>query len=410
MKILLTFLLIIPFSVCGRTTTVDRPFITSSELQKIFDDSEQGDTVRIGKVSWKVRDIIITKRIYVQGIGMPVFDGEGTGHILLIKCNGVTIDGLHIRNSGFSGYNDPAGIKIENAKDVSIINCRIENCFFGIYYSNCTDGLVKNNRISSNKKTETSSGNGVHLWKCSKINIRNNQIRGHRDGIYLEFATESEISSNFSENNIRYGLHFMFSHNDSYIENTFKNNGAGVAVMYTKNVNMFRNIFIDNRGTTSYGLLLKDITDSKISGNIFKNNTCAITMEECNRININRNEFTSNGWAMRVQASCSDNVITINNFTGNTFDITTNGTMVMNTFKGNYWDKYNGYDLNRDKKGDVPYLPVSMYSIIVDQIPVAMILYRSFIVTVLEQMEKIIPSITPAQLSDTEPLMKPAAL
>jgi nitrous oxidase accessory protein len=202
----------------------------------------------------------------------------------------------------------------------------------------------------------------------------------------------------------------MFSHNDSYHRNTFKNNGAGVAVMYTKNVNMFENVFIDNQGTTSYGLLLKDITDSRIRSNEFRNNTCAITMEECNRIDISKNSFHANGWAIRVQASCSDNIIKSNNFTGNTFDITTNGTMVMNTFDGNYWDKYTGYDLNRDNSGDIPYYPVSMYSIIVDQIPVAMILYRSFIVSILEQMEKIIPSITPAQLIDSKPLMKPAVL
>jgi len=52
-------------------------------------------------------------------------------------------------------------------------------------------------------------------------------------------------------------------------------------------------------------------------------------------------------------------------------------------------------------------MPVSMYSVITDQIPVAMILYRSFIVSVLEQIEKIIPSITPVDLKDNNPRMKP---
>jgi nitrous oxidase accessory protein len=264
--------------------------------------------------------------------------------------------------------------------------------------------------IISNKPGETSSGNGIHLWKCEQIFVHHNDVRAHRDGIYLEFTTNSLINSNFSADNIRYGLHFMFSHKNEYVGNTFKNNGAGVAVMYTKYVKMISNRFIENKGTSSYGLLLKDISDSKIYGNIFENNTCAINMEECNRITVHNNSFTTNGWAIRIQASCSGNEIENNNFIGNTFDIATNGTMVMNTFNGNYWDKYTGYDLNKDKTGDIPHSPVSIYAIIVDQLPVAMILYRSFMVTLLEQIEKIIPSITPAELVDNKPKMKPVNL
>ncbi|NJO25790.1 MAG: hypothetical protein HC867_08575 [Bacteroidia bacterium] len=48
---------------------------------------------------------------------------------------------------------------------------------------------------------------------------RENHIQGHRDGIYFEFVTDSDIKQNISEKNIRYGLHFMFSHNDNYIHN-----------------------------------------------------------------------------------------------------------------------------------------------------------------------------------------------
>ena len=82
----------------------------------------------------------------------------------------------------------------------------------------------------------------------------------------------------------------------------------------------------------------------------------------------------------------------------------------MNTFDGNYWDHYSGYDLNRYNIGDVPYLPASLYSIIVDQLPIAMVLYRSFMVTLLAQMEKIMPSITPEALIDNRPIMKPIKL
>jgi nitrous oxidase accessory protein len=43
-------------------------------------------------------------------------------------------------------------------------------------------------------------------------------------------------------------LHFMSSHYNSYIGNTFRNNGAGVAVMYTHGIRMVNNVFEMNTG------------------------------------------------------------------------------------------------------------------------------------------------------------------
>jgi nitrous oxidase accessory protein len=237
--------------------------------------------------------------------------------------------------------------------------------------------------------------------------IVNNTIQGHRDGIYLEFVTESTIQKNLSQKNIRYGLHFMFSHNDSYLDNTFKNNGAGVAVMYSKNVLMDNNVFEKNWGASSYGILLKDISNSHIKNNRFIQNTIGIHMEGSSRIEIDRNVFQGNGWAIKVQASCDDNTFHHNNFHGNSFDIATNGTMMLNKFYNNFWDKYDGYDMNKNGIGDIPYHPVSMYSMIVEQNPNSLMLLRSFMVSLLDRAEKAIPSLTPEKLMDDKPKIKP---
>ena len=202
----------------------------------------------------------------------------------------------------------------------------------------------------------------------------------------------------------------MFSNNDVYTSNIFKNNGAGVAVMFTKGVKMYNNIFEENWGDAAYGLLLKEISDSHIEGNKFIKNTSGIFMEGASRIKINNNLFKNNGWALKVQASCMDNTITKNNFIGNTFDVGTNGSLVLNSYNGNYWDKYEGYDLNKDGIGDIPYRPVSLFSMILEKMPPAMALFRSFMVTILDKTEKIIPSITPENLKDDTPLMKPLKL
>jgi len=202
----------------------------------------------------------------------------------------------------------------------------------------------------------------------------------------------------------------MFSQDDNYIGNIFKHNGSGVAVMYSHGVKIFNNLFEENWGDAAYGILLKDIADSYILGNHFLKNTVGIHMEGCSRIELKRNAFLDNGWAIKIQASCDDNNIVQNNFIGNTFDVGTNGSLVLNTFNGNYWDKYEGYDLNKNKIGDVPYHPLSIYSMIIDNNPSALMLFRSFIVSLIDKSEKIIPTVTPENLRDDYPLMLPLGL
>jgi nitrous oxidase accessory protein len=202
----------------------------------------------------------------------------------------------------------------------------------------------------------------------------------------------------------------MFSHNDTYIGNTFRNNGAGVAVMYTRNVRMENNLFDRNWGASAYGILLKDISNSFIKNNQFVQNTIGIHMEGSSRIEIANNVFKANGWAVKVQASCDNNYFHHNNYFGNSFDVATNGTMMLNKFSHNYWDNYNGYDMNKDGIGDVPYHPVSMYAMIVEQNPTTLILMRSFMVSLLDKTEKAIPSLTPENLVDESPMMKPNKL
>jgi nitrous oxidase accessory protein len=178
--------------------------------------------------------------------------------------------------------------------------------------------------------------------------------------------------------------------------------------MYSNKVSMLNNQFKENWGDAAYGLLLKEISDSYITGNTFEKNTTGIYLEGASSIKMDHNIFKNNGWAMKIQASCMDIKVSTNNFVGNTFDIGTNGSLVLNTFNKNYWDKYEGYDLNHDTMGDIPYRPVSMYSMIVEQNPPAMMLFRSFITSLLDKTEKLIPSLTPENLKDNTPLMRKA--
>lgn len=368
--------------------------------------ADTGDTVLVFTGLYREKNLVIAKKIVLKGTGYPVLDGEKKYEVISIKADGVVVEGFRVIHSGVSSIEDMGGIKIYDSRDVVIKNNILEDTFFGIYVQYGKHCIIENNRITAYAQEEQQSGNGIHCWKSDSLQIIGNTISGQRDGIYFEFVTNSVIWRNSSFRNIRYGLHFMFSHNDAYISNHFTHNGAGVAVMYSHGVKMYSNVFEENWGDAAYGLLLKEISDSYIDGNTFIKNTSGIYMEGASRIHMQKNQFQNNGWGMKIQASCMDIEVTKNNFIGNTFDVGTNGSLVLNTFNSNYWDKYDGYDLNRDKVGDVPYRPVSMYSMIVEKNPPAMLLFRSFITTLLDKTEKVLPSLTPEGLKDSRPQMK----
>jgi nitrous oxidase accessory protein len=350
--------------------------------------------------------LLIERPVELVGADWPVLDGGGERPILIVRADSVRISGLVLRNVGTSYIEDRAAIRVEDARGCVIEGNRIEAAFFGIYLARTQECVIADNIITGEGTRESASGNGIHLWYSRHIRIAGNRVRGHRDGIYLEFVEDTDVSGNISHGNLRYGLHFMFSNRCAYHDNLFQRNAAGVAVMYSKDVRMTRNHFDRNRGSAAYALLLKDITDSEVLDNQFTDNSVALYAEGANRVLVERNRFMRNGFAVRIMANSLDNLFTGNTFIGNSFDVTTNSRASYSTFRGNYWDAYRGYDLDRDGAGDVPFRPVRLFSLIVERNPPALLLLRSFVVSLLDAVERAVPTITPETLADERPLMR----
>lgn len=364
------------------------------------------DTLLIKKGTYKEFNILIDKPLVLIGENFPVVDGEDQGEIIRIISDDVTIDGLYVINVGTSYTTDYAAIRIVKSKNFLIQNVVLEKLFFGIYLEKSSNGKIYHNKIIGDAVDEYNSGNGIQLWYSHNVEVDRNIVQGVRDGIYLEFSDNVTINNNSSTNNLRYGLHFMFSNDDVYTNNIFENNGAGVAVMFSKRIKMYKNTFRKNWGTASYGMLLKEINDAEIKENVFEENTVGINIEGSNRITYKNNDFIGNGWAIKVLGACYTNTFTKNNFLYNSFDISYNSRLNDNSFDQNYWSGYTGYDLDRDGVGDVPYRPVKLFSYIVNQTPETIVLLRSLFMDIIDFSEKVSPIFTPDNLMDANPLMK----
>jgi nitrous oxidase accessory protein len=366
------------------------------------------DTVHVPAGTWQEgAAIVITRPLTLRSTAGAVLDAGGEHELIVIESDSVTVEGLTLRNTGISFTQDRAAIRVEKARFCRIRDNRIEDAFFGIYLANAGDCRVEGNVLEASEESETQSANGIHLWYSTRISLADNEVSGHRDGIYFEFVEDSHIENNRSHDNLRYGLHFMFSDGCTYRGNTFRRNGAGVAVMYTSHVVMQENDFDDNRGGAAYGLLLKEIRDSRIVGNRFRDNSIALHLEGANRVEVEGNDFVSNGWAVQVLANSDGSEFVGNNFVANSFDVSTNSRSTSSRFQGNHWDRYRGYDRDRDGIGDLPFRPVRLFSLVVEQNEPAVVLQRSLLVALLDLAEAVLPVLTPAGLADAEPVLSP---
>ena len=406
MKYVFLLVLIIPLIVKGSTIEV----CSSCEIKTIKKGvslAQEGDTVLVKNGIYKETIIDISNGIHVIGEEMPILDAENKKEsIFAISANNFSVSGFKFINVGHSYTSEIAGIYVTKSQNFVLNDNHFENVFYAFIIQKSKYGVLKNNTIKGHAVDESSSGNGVHIWHSSNMRIEQNSVTGMRDGIYLEFIDNSFISDNTSDGNVRYGLHFMFSDHNEYHHNEFKDNGAGVAVMFSKFINMHHNTFHYNWGTASYGLLLKEINDAEIKNNVFKQNTIGINIDGCNRINYSNNHFIRNGWALKVTGGCYDNIFEYNNFLNNAFDLSYNSKINNNRFEANHWSDFSGYDLDKDGIGDVPYRPVKLFSYVVNKTPETLVLLHSLFVDIINFSEKVTPVFTPDNLMDNKPLMR----
>jgi nitrous oxidase accessory protein len=296
----------IPFQAFGLTSEFKVcPTCKLSKIQQALDEAPEGATIKVGPGVYQEKTIVIKKSVNLVGQGRPILDGQNKQQILVIfKANDVAIKGFVFKDTGLSFTSELAGLRVVESTRCLIEDNRFENTTYGVYLEKSHQCQVLGNKFWAQAKDEVSGGNGVHIWTGSEHFIKNNSITGHRDGIYLEFVKSSTIAKNNVFENLRYGLHFMFSNSTQSMDNQFYENGSGVAIMYSQEIIMERNKFSHNKGTASYGLLLKDIHSSKIINNSFLDNTVAVYMEGSNRSQFSENEISNNGYGLRIIGNC----------------------------------------------------------------------------------------------------------
>ena len=391
---------------CAAVGTVTAQGVRIADLVA---QAANGDTVRVAAGIYTEPVIALTRPVTLLGEPGTRIVGNGDHELMVISGANVTVSGFSFEHVELTFMEDRSAVRIQDARACTLSGNTFSDVFFAVYLARAEDCRIEANAFVASFEKETSGGNAIHAWYSQRLRIAGNSIHGFRDGIYLEFTDDSIVTDNTSRNNVRYGLHFMFSDRNTYERNVFSDNRAGVAVMYANGISMHDNVFERAWGSSAYGLLLKEIKDGDVTGNIVSGNSVGMFLEATDRMQFTGNTFSENGWAIKLMASAADNLFSGNIFRGNTFDVATNSRTATSTFLGNFWDRYGGYDLDKDGIGDVPYRPVTLFSVLAERHEPMLYLYRSVLVDVLDAAESLFPILTPVDLVDDHPLTSPAS-
>ena len=190
----------------------------AATLQERVDAAAPNETVHV-EAGVHLGAIVINKPLTLAGEPNAEIRGNGTGKVITIAADDVTVTGLRITGSGLDLMQDDAAIFVTGNRATIEKNFIVES-LHGVYLKKVSGARIVENRIEGKTTIAASTepiekslgqsaencdttlvsnrrGNGIHQWSCEGNLIRGNDISETRDGIYFSFTNNSQVENNF---------------------------------------------------------------------------------------------------------------------------------------------------------------------------------------------------------------------
>ena len=310
-----------------------------------------------------------------------------------------------------------SAIQIKKVNYCEVSNCRLLNSLYGIDLMMANHSLISSNYITSKKNDLEFRGDAIKIWYSNNNIIKNNKIDRVRDTT-LTYSNNNLIKNNTFTNS-RFALHLSMSHNNVLEENSFKYNSVGIMLMMAKDTKIVKNSIFSSSGAASMGILCKNTKNILLKNNSIKYNTVGIYIDTKHtetgmQRKIVNNTIAYNKVALDFHAAIKNNTIVGNNIYANIDDVVKSArsnVTYLNIIEKNYWDRYSGFDKNRDNIGDTSH-KIYQYA---DQLwhydHNIKFFYASPLFSLLNFLAKLAPFVEPVlTLEDKKPLIGPLHL
>lgn len=385
------------------------PAAEASPLQTVIDAALPGSTVTVPAGTYD-GDLWIDEPIRLIGEGRPLLRGSGRGSVVRVRAPNVVIAGFAIdgRGGGDLGR-DSSGIHVA-APGVEIRDCTIAGSIFGIYLREANDAKVLGCSVEGIPGREAGEkGSGIHLWNSHRFRLEGNVVSGTRDGFYIQSSTHGVVRHNTARD-LRYGLHYMFSDDNLFEDNTFENGAAGTALMYSKRITFRRNRFLRNRGFASVGLLLKACDEVVAEDNLIYDNARGIFLEGSYRNRFTGNLIAGSDTAVVLYDSCAENVFEGNAFLAYLSPLLLVGRRTDTVFQHNFFADQLEPDLDGDGVSDRPYRLTSVFDHFRGNLTAADLMAKAPAALALAAAEQAFPILDAVPVEDLAPLARPPEL
>jgi len=229
--------------------------------------SSPGDVLVLADGAYK-GPVTIDRPLTLTGPAGAVIDGEGNGTVVTITADDVAIRGLTVTGSGKKNADLDSGIKIVKGADRARIEgvTLIDN-MHGVDVHGGLDALVRGNTVIGRQNERMNErGNGFYVWNAPGTVIEDNTVRYGRDGIFSNASRNGTYRNNVFRD-LRFAVHYMYTHDSEVSGNVSVGNHLGYAIMYSRRVVVKDNLSLGDR---EHGLMLNYANDADVSGNLVR--------------------------------------------------------------------------------------------------------------------------------------------
>lgn len=363
-------------------------------FQELVDAAPAGSVLRPPPGTY-AGPVLLTKPLTIEGDGKVTIDAGDKGTVFRIETEDAVVRGLRLTGSGDSHDMEDAALEIRGHRNTAE-NLIINNSLFGIDLRQSNDNLVRNNHITSKPVDLGIRGDAIRLWYSLRNRIEFNHIVDSRD-IVVWYSNHNELRGNVGRGS-RYSIHFMFSQQNRVEKNRFFDNAVGIYVMYTEGITLRGNLISHATGATGMGIGFKEASDTVVEGNDIVYCATGIAsdlspFQPDTKIWLRNNRLAYNGIGILFNSERDGNELTGNRFEGNITDVAVNGggTARLNAWDGNHWDSYQGFDRNRDGRGDTPHSQYAYADRIWMDTPNAQFFRMTPVLELLDFLEQLAP-------------------
>ncbi|MCP4007722.1 MAG: nitrous oxide reductase family maturation protein NosD [bacterium] len=377
-------------------------------FQRLVDATPTGGLLQ-PKAGIYAGPVVIRRAMRIDGANSVEIRNGGVGTVVTINGDDIVLRGLHLSGSGEIHDTLDACVRVRGHRN-TIEQNRLDDCLFGIELQKSDDNLLRGNTITSKPLMMGLRGDGIRLWYSMRNRIEHNRIRDVRDTV-VWYSRDNVISDNVTSGS-RYALHFMYAQENVVERNDYHGNLVGIFLMYSDDVIVRDNRIYRSVGPTGMGIGFKETSRVRVERNSILYNAAGIYLDvspyqpgSTNQILDNRIAF--NGSGVLFHTDWPGNVLSGNRFEGNHAQVAVRGggSVRRNSWKGNYWDDYQGFDRDADGIGDTPYKLMAYSDRLWMEVAAIEFFRASPALEALDFLERLLPFSKPTViLEDSQPV------